>query len=292
MNSDGGSASGGELSGVSERAPPRDQVDIPRVDHYRIPKMPPFIRNDPGLWFLQVERTLRLARIVTDETKADTVVAALDSDAIVIIRDILLIEPPPANQYGLTKERFINAFATSAESKLRRLLKGQVLDDGKASLLLSRLRNLSDGQCNDSVIKSIFLEHLPSHHRAILVSTGLNDLNRLAQTADEIADTYSISESQVSAVSSRRTTSPGPSNLEAKVDALAQKLEQLDARLSRPGHYRSQSRPRSSARFDRSRRRSKSPAASSLCFIHRKYGHAARNCVKPCSWKSGSPSEN
>ena len=151
--------------------------------------MPPFIRNDPGLWFLQVERTLRVARVVADEIKADTVVAALDADAIAIIQDILLIEPPPANQYDLIKERIINAFATSAESKLRRLLKGQVLDNGKPSLFLSRLRNLSDGQCNDSVIKSIFLEHLPSHHREILVSTGLNDLNRLVQTADEIADT-------------------------------------------------------------------------------------------------------
>ena len=118
MNLDGGSASGDESSGVSERAPPRDQVDIPRVDHYRVPKMPPFIRNDTGLWFLQVERTLRLARIVADETKADTVVAALDSDASAIIRDILLIEPPSARQYGLIKERIINAFATSAKSKL------------------------------------------------------------------------------------------------------------------------------------------------------------------------------
>ena len=232
--------------------------------------MPLFIRNDPGLWFLQVERTLRLARIVADETKADTVVAALDADAIAIIRDILLIEPPPANQYGLIKERIINAFATSAESKLRRLLKGQVLDDGKPSLFLSRLRNLSDGQCNDSVIKFSFLDHLPSQHRAILVSTGLSDLNRLAQTADEIADTHSISEPQVSAVSSRRTTSPCSSNLEAKVDALAQKLEQLDVRLNRPAHYHSQFRSRSSARFNRSRRRSKSPATSSLCFVLRK----------------------
>ena len=124
MNLDSGSASGGEPSESSELAPPRVQVDIPRVDHYRVPKMPPFIRNDPGLWFLQVERTLRVARIVADETKADTVVAALDADAIAIIRDILLIEPPPANQYHLIKERIINAFATSAESKLRRLLKG------------------------------------------------------------------------------------------------------------------------------------------------------------------------
>ena len=173
--------------------------------------MPPFIRNDPGLWFLQVERTQRVARIVADETKADTVVAALDADAIAIIWDILLIEPSPANQYDLIKERIINAFASSAESKLRRLLKGQVLD-GKPSIFISRLRNLSDGQCNDSVIKSIFLEHLPSQHRAILVSTGLSDSNHLAQTADEIADTYSISEPQISAVSSRRTTSPCSSN--------------------------------------------------------------------------------
>ena len=81
--------------------------------------MSPFIHNDSLLWFLQEERTVRLARIVADETKADTVVAALDDDAIAIIRDILLIEPTLANQYGLVKEMIINAFATSAQSKLR-----------------------------------------------------------------------------------------------------------------------------------------------------------------------------
>ena len=237
-------------------APPNPGDDL-RVDHYRIPKIPTFIRTNPALWFLQVERTLPTARITADLTKADVVISALDPDTVAILRDILLVDPPPQNQYDLIKNRIIGTYATSAESKLRMLLKGQVLDDGKLSLFLSRLRNLSEGQCNDNVIKSIFLEHIPNHHRGILIVTGLNDLNLLALTADELAENYSVTEHHVSAVSAKEATSDPFANLEAKVDDLAKRIDQINSRFkhmsrnlprgrsfsrSRPNNYRDRSK--------------------------------------------------
>ena len=90
----------------------------------------------------------------------------------------------------------------------------------------------------------------------------LTDLSRLAQIADELVE-----------------------NLEAKVDKLAKSLEQLNMRFNQMsrnfnrGHSISCSRPKQFGG------RSKSPAASGYCFIHKKYGKAARNCIQPCTWQ-------
>ena len=86
----GGQAPGG--SGLQSSV--RNPLAYPRVDHYRIPKIPIFIRSDPALWFLQVERTFRASRVTADDTKADIVISALDSDTVAILRDILMVEPP------------------------------------------------------------------------------------------------------------------------------------------------------------------------------------------------------
>ena len=257
----------------------------PRVDHYRIPKIPIFIRTDPALWFLQVERTFRASRVTADDTKADIAISALDPDTVTILRDILMVEPPPNNQYEQIKSRIINTYATSAETKLRRLLKGQVVDDGKPSLFLNRLRNLSEDQCNDNVIRTIFFEHIPSQHRGILIATGLTDLSRLAQIADELAENNNVSEHHVSAVSVKEIPPTYSSNLEAKVDKLAKSLEQLNMRFNQMSRNFSRGRSMSRSRPKQFGGRSKSPDAPDYCFIHKKYGKAARNCVPPCTWQ-------
>ena len=55
-----------------------DNIQIPRIDNYRVPKLPPFSRVDSALWFIQAEISMRNARISVESTKADTVLAALD----------------------------------------------------------------------------------------------------------------------------------------------------------------------------------------------------------------------
>ena len=171
-----------------------------RVESYRLPKIPRFYRQDPGLWFHQVESSFGTARIVTEKTKADFVIANLELEIVAHVEDILTIIPPPPDIYTRIKERIIAGFSASSESRLRQLLKGEVLSDGKPSSVLNRLRSLNDGSCGDEIIKSVFLEQLPTQVRAILAMSNADDLQALAQIADKVAEAAGPTGSQVPAV--------------------------------------------------------------------------------------------
>lgn len=105
-------------------------ANVNRIDHYHVPKIASFFREDPALWFAQAEISMRNARIVAEATKADTVLAALDVEVLACVKDIISITPAPDNIYERIKNRIISTFAVSDEVKLRKLLKGHVLTDG------------------------------------------------------------------------------------------------------------------------------------------------------------------
>ena len=52
------------------------------------------------------------------------------------------------------------------------------------------MKNLNEFDCSNDIIKSIFLEQLPAHVRAILAVGNADDLQVLAQMADKIVETY------------------------------------------------------------------------------------------------------
>lgn len=111
------------------------------------------------MWFTQVEASFRQSRITVEGTKADYVIQSLDREAMSVICDIAAIEPQPNDIYKRILQRLITLFASSTKSKLCQLLKGQLLNDGKPSLPLSRLRNLDNGaKCDEAILKSIFLD--------------------------------------------------------------------------------------------------------------------------------------
>lgn len=96
---------------------------FPRVDHYRVPKLPPFSQVDPALWFIQAEISMKNSRITAENTKADTILAALDVEVLGCVRDIITATPAPADFYEQIKARIIATYAPSDEAKLRKLLK-------------------------------------------------------------------------------------------------------------------------------------------------------------------------
>lgn len=263
-----------------------------RVESYRIPKIPPFYRADPALWFAQAEGTLRTANITSEFTKADSVLAAFDYEVAASVRDLILVTPRPADIYERIKQRIISTFGPSPEANLRKLLKGQVLSDGKPSLILNRLRNLNDGKCDDAVIRSVFLEHLPSGQRAILASTGLDDLEMLAAVADKIAESTGSSEPAIAAGERR---APSADRIESAIKNLTAEMSKMNANIERllcQGDRSAGSERRARAT---SRRRSKSRDASSgpnLCYAHRKYPDKPTSCKSWCdkfsTFKSGN----
>lgn len=263
-----------------------------RVDSYRIPKIPPFYRNDPELWFKQAEGTLRAANITSGLTKTDSILAGLDYEVAASVRDLLFIDPRPADIFERIKQRIIATYGPSPEANLRKLLKGQVLTDGKPSLVLNRLRNLNNGKCDDAVIRSVFLEHLPSGHRAILASTGLNDLDMLASVADRISETAGPSDHVISAVA---RPSPSSDSIEHLIKRMSAEIDRLRVDVNKL--MRKCSRSASSARRVRSASRGRegpSDKASEpkLCYAHRKYPNTPKSCKPWCdkfeSFRSGN----
>ncbi|XP_024879218.1 uncharacterized protein LOC112459384 [Temnothorax curvispinosus] len=217
-----------------------NNILIPCIDNLWVPKLPPFSQVDPELWFIQAEILMRNSRITTESTKADTVLAALDVEVLGYVKDIITLNPSPTDIYEQIKARIIAAYAPSVETKLRKLLTGQVGTDGKPSLILSRLRSLNDGNIDDSVIKSIFLDHLPPKHRAILVAlVDVTDLNRLAEAADRMAESNIGGESYASAVNKGNTPPPAKTEIQQFIERM-EKLEKLGKTLN--SHSRSNSR--------------------------------------------------
>lgn len=270
-----------------------------RIDHYRIPKIPPFFEADPALWFLQVESTLRSAQITASSTKADVVIGALDYEVVSAIRDLIAQTPRPEDIFDQIKKRIISTFAVSAESNLRKLLKGQVLTAGKPSLTLNRLRNLNDGKCDEAIMKSVFMDQLPVNIRAVLAASDVEDVNKLALMADKMAEHSGVAEAQiVSAVNESPSVNPSLADLQSDIKRLTASVESMSVRLKRVERLgnsrqaRSTSRPasRSASRSSQGRSGSSNRKPQSLCYAHWKFPASPRSCKEWCekyaSWKS------
>lgn len=269
------------------------EVVQPRVDHYRVPKIPQFFSADPALWFVQVEASLRSAQITAESTKADIVIAALDFEVVSAIKDLIIQSPRPPDIFNLIKKRIIAVFASSEESNLRKLLKGQVITEGKPSLILNRLRALNDGKCDDVIIKSIFLDNLPANMRAILSASGTLELSKLADMADKIAESSAIHDSViVSSAGSSEPTSSALLDIRNEIKHLAEGLKTLNIKLQRIEQGYNPRKSRSQSRSDRKRTPSRDKKTGKLCFWHTKYPNNPTSCKHWCEkytmWKSGN----
>ncbi|XP_015925373.1 uncharacterized protein [Parasteatoda tepidariorum] len=101
-------------------------------------KPPPFWKNNPKLWFAQIDAQFEIAGITREDTKFNHVVAAVESRILDSIQD-LIISLPGSDKYSVLKTRLIEIYAESETSKLRTLLQGVELGDQRPSLLLKRM---------------------------------------------------------------------------------------------------------------------------------------------------------
>lgn len=258
-----------------------EQLTKYRVDSYRIPKIPKFFFDDPTLWFLKVESSFRSARITSSNAQADIVMSELDPEVLLCVRDLMSINPQPDNLYTQMKERIISNSTVSTEARLRQLIKGDIITDGKPSLILNRLRCLSDNKCNDEVLRTIFLDHLPANHRAILALSNVATLQELAALADKLNDVTQSSCSNVAAIT------PNSSNQEdiaSKLDRVISELAKLSQSRNNESRSRSSTPSRSQKEKFNSRAKSKNRNESELCWYHNKFAEKATKCVSPCAW--------
>lgn len=279
-------------------------------------KLPGFYHKEPAVWFAEVELLFEFAGVNTEKTKAGAVLAALDFETVMTISDIITQEISPVDIYSQIKQRLIANFSVSSESRLRQLLKGELAGEGKPSLILNKIKNLSQGKCGDEIIKTVFLDQLPSNCRAALALSDVKEIDRLAELADRFMEASGQNNSQVSAVASENSHE----ELLKMIEALSAKVDAISA----PNRFRSNQRSENYKRRNRSKssnnrkfnnnqkfngntnfknqnnnnnqnnyyRKNNNNKNSQLCFYHFNFGDKALKCVSPCAWQNGSASGN
>lgn len=250
-------------------------------------KLPSFWKENPDLWFANVESQFRTHKISQEQTMYDYVLQSLDQTIIPYVAD--LIKNPPANPYIELKSRIITAFCETDEHRLRKLLSGMQIGDQKPSLFLQTMRNQAGNQTNDAVLKSLFMDQLPEQVRGILVMSNETNLDKIAAQADKIVET--IRPTSISAVTSHSNATSEIS----PIDRLAQQIDELNKKFENFSRGRTRERqnnfqPRGTSRSP-SRGRNFNPRGK-FCFYHHRFGNKATKCQEPCSWVRNQPAHN
>ncbi|XP_018367051.1 PREDICTED: uncharacterized protein LOC108763704 [Trachymyrmex cornetzi] len=203
-------------------------------------RLPLFWRDNPQLWFAQVEAAFSIGRISGDESKFRRVVLNLDQSTLPLVADIVT-SPPDKEKYDAIKGRLVSVLGETTATRIRRLLATHELGDDKPSIFLQRLRNLAEGQVSDQILKSIFMERLPENIRAILAISEVTDLSKLAAQADKVMEVAKPFPGSIQAVSPETDDN---TSLVNKVSADIAELTKQIAKLTKQVRSRSRSKSR------------------------------------------------
>lgn len=260
-----------------------EQGGLPPVAHNELSrvttKVPPFWRNNPALWFCQLESQFATCNIVNDKTKYHTVVGAMDASILVYVSDIVL-SPPQTDMYPTLKNRLLEQFTESEQARLKKLLSELELGDKRPSQLMREMRALANAGVNDDLLKNLWVQRLPAQLQAIL-STSSDGLDKMVIMADKIFEVTGYAE--VSQVRAFPSTQESKGSLEQQISVLTKSMNELRSRLDK------KSQPQASKSFARSRSRSRSRAGESqindeLCWYHRRFSSKATKCRPPCKF--------
>lgn len=229
-------------------------------------KIPRFWKENPAVWFAQLEAQFENYRITTQKAKYFAILPELEPELLSQVSDIIL--KPPSDAYNQIKQRLINHFSISEEKRIQRLLNEMPIGDKKPSSLLREMRNLANGGVKDEFLRTMWLQRLPPQTQAIL-ATSIEPLESLASMADKIGEIPSVSTGNISVVQD----STEISELRQQISALTTAVQQLQTSGTR------QSRLLSRKRQLRSR-----SSSQNVCYYHRKFGNKARYCRQPCSF--------
>lgn len=254
------------------------------INHVRI-RVPPFWKQDPQLWFLQLEAQFANSNIVTDLTKFNTIVGNVESDILSSVSDIIR-NPPAINCYETIKTRLIAQFQISDNSKLKNLLHNLTLGDLRPSDLLRKMRDLSCGKVGDDLLKTLWLQRLPNNIQSVLACSA-DALPALATMADKIFETSEDPSNQgISSVSEQNN------DLVNVIYDLRDKIEVLQNKFH-------ESKPRNRSRKPNRTRSTKRSSVSpkytvnqDYCWYHNKHQHRAKKCIPPCSFVTKTKSKN
>lgn len=247
---------------------------------------PAFWVSNPRAWFLHLESIFALRGIRLQLTKYHHVISALPQAVTEEIID-LLENIPEDRPYDVLKDAILRRTTASDSERVRKLLTETQLGDRKPSQLLRQMRSLAGRMADETILRELWFGKLPKPIAATLAASKKLPLEDLAEMADAAMEHWqpllSQGLSSLSGTASASTpTFVSDPAAQARIATLEAQVQQLTHRLSRTSvtHRRPsrQSRGRSASR------------SSGYCWYHARYGPKARDCDKPCSWRTPSPS--
>ncbi|XP_051167306.1 uncharacterized protein LOC127285367 [Leptopilina boulardi] len=282
------------LTNHCENSPAPPLIDFNMTTDLSRVRLPNFNKNDPDMWFDQIERIFRRHGVSTEIDQADLLIGGVDSEILTCVRCLVLTKPPPSDIYTQIKSGILTNFGTSKEQRLRQLIKGEVLN-GKPSFILTQLRNIANGECGDEVLRSLFMEHLPALHRQILAPSSTKNLTESASIADKITEEIQPHSTENSNTTSVAAIANSATNHDVRIDAIMTELKNIKEQMNNwrgRDQHRGHSRGRSSSRNGNGRSKSRPRDTSDLCWYHRKFKQEAKKCQSPCTWKKPQNTEN
>ncbi|UYV79078.1 hypothetical protein LAZ67_17001042 [Cordylochernes scorpioides] len=253
---------------------PSDTSEICKVSV----KIPPFLVEKPEIWFFQVEAQFKIGGIIQEDTKFNYLISQLEPKYIENIWEI--INSKSDNKFSECKSRLLELFRESEGLRIKKLIPGIELGDMKPSQLLQKLRSLATPDISDNLIKTLWLDKLPTSIKNIFIVSD-EDMSKLAIMADKINEINSSKEIYEAEVPSSST------------DLLIAKLEDLERQVSelRLDRSRSRSKNRTQSRPRSNSQRSFDPRGR-YCYYHFCYGSNClqNKCRPPCSWKESENS--
>lgn len=257
-------------------------------------KLPPFWQINPQLWFVQVEAQFHTYAVKSDNTKYYMLISALDTTVLQQVSDVLM-SPPATEKYERLKKELVARFTDSEEKQLRKVLTDLELGDKKPSQLLRELRMHAGGKLNENVLRTVWLQRLPSTVQQILSASDSVPLEKMAAIADKIREVNDNGNIGVAAIAtpagpqaSTSQSARASSQVHIAINTLEKRVEDLTRmieQINRDGTHR---RERSQSRR---RPRSKSTQPG-VCFYHRRFRDRANKCTKPCSYVCNPENEN
>ena len=246
-------------------------------------KLPPYWPQDPLVWFAQVEAQFSTRRITKEDSKYSHVVSSLSPDIAQEVRD-LLITKPTSQPYTALKAALVARTSETEQRRLQQLLTEEELGDRKPTQLLRRMKQLlGDRVLEDSILRQLFVQRMPTNVQQILASSSSSlTITQVAELADRILAV--ASPTYVHALSAPTSNATSIQRLQEEVQRLTSQVNSLSLQLRE--RSRSRNRSTSANRSKKNSSRSNSPAPPSNdngeCWYHQNYGDNARRCRPPC----------
>lgn len=271
------------ISGTEETPKTVDTNETQREVNRVSVKVPPFWKNNPQIWFTQLESQFVNAGITADKTKYHTVVGNIETEILSQVSDII-ISPPSDSAYDVLKNRLISVYADSEERKIKKLLQELDLGDKRPSALLRQMQDLAGKRVGDEFLKSLWLQRLPSQMQPALLAISDIEISKLAMMADKMVDftnPYSVN-----AVENKSKTDK-PDAMNNVIHDMQQQILEINKKIDKL--FKMQTRNRSFSRNRKSRTRSSS--RETICWYHVKFGDDSTKCVKPCAYNKKDQQE-